>query len=274
MSGCLRQPRRNDGINDDVEAPLISGNNDAYGACGARSDSTELFDGEGSGGNRGSRGHGRGYNSDDGDSFEDDRNAFGNWFSLPVMALKRYIRFLDEAPLTTKIVTAGLLGAISDIIAQFIENSAASKFEELDTDSVSLNWQRVFALAAVGMVLTAPMFHYLYDFLEHSIPTSTAGWRALRNISAQLAVDQLLAAPLWVLAFYASFSFFEKGQFVVDDVMGQIRRDFVPTMRLTWAIFPIFQVISFGFLPKKLRVLVLNVVDLGYTAALSYIKHR
>jgi hypothetical protein len=44
-------------------------------------------------------------------------------------------------------------------------------------------------------------------------------------------------------------------------------------MKLTWAVFPVFQLFSFVLLPTKLRVLVLNVVDLGYVAALSFLKH-
>lgn len=258
----------------DVESPLVDGVSEGYGSCqSGRNVSTSTRDGGGgaSKGGSGSRNH---FNPDGDGSFEDNENTGRSFFFWPMLALKRYMRFLDEAPLLTKVFTSGLLGALSDVIAQVIENSGRSKFDGLETPTMSLDWQRVLALSVVGMVLTAPMFHFLYDLLEHVIPSSAAGLRSVKNVTAQLVVDQLVAAPLWVVSFYGLFSVAENGRVALPDIVAQIQRDFVPTMKLTWMIFPVFQVISFGFLPKKMRVLVLNVVDLGYTAALSYIKHR
>jgi Mpv17 / PMP22 family len=122
-------------------------------------------------------------------------------------------------------------------------------------------------------LLTAPMFHAMYEVLDMALPGSVKGWRAWRNTALQLAVDQFVADPIWLVAFYAMFSVFETGKFLPDQISAQIRRDFVPSLMLTWAVFPAFQLLSFVLLPTKLRVLVLNVVDLGYVAALSFLKH-
>jgi hypothetical protein len=163
-------------------------------------------------------------------------------------------------------ITSGVLGALSDVIAQAIERAHGRGQDDI-------RWRRVLALAAVGALLTAPMFHAVYEVLDKALPGSVKGWRAWRNTALQLAVDQLVAAPIWLVTFYAMFSVFETGQVLPDQISAQIRRDFVPSMKLTWAVFPVFQLFSFVLLPTKLRVLVLNVVDLGYVAALSFLKH-
>jgi protein Mpv17 len=194
----------------------------------------------------------------------------GGWL---VWALREYVRVLERAPLRTKMLTAGALGAASDVIAQSIERAAGRSATDGGEGGAALNWRRVLSLAVVGAVLTAPMFHGLYDVLDKLLPCSVRGWRAWRNTVLQLAVDQLVAAPAWLIMFYGLFAALEHGALRVADVADQIRRDFLPSMKLTWTVFPVFQLISFAFLPTKLRVLVLNVVDLGYIAALSLLQH-
>jgi hypothetical protein len=210
-----------------------------------------------------------------GGSGRDDSASGSDWASrrgiIPwlVSLAKGYVGLLDSSPLLTKTATSGALGGVSDLLAQWLE----SRRRKDSSEPWSIEWRRAGALAVVGALLTAPMFHALYEFLEHALPASAVGWKAWRNTAAQLAVDQLIAAPVWLLCFYAMFSTIEKGTFVVEDLKAQIRRDFLPSIKLTWTVFPVFQLISFAVLPKNMRVLVLNVIDLGYTAALSMISH-
>lgn len=190
--------------------------------------------------------------------------------NTPAKLLAWYLSLLSQSPLYTKMITAAFLGACSDIIAQHIE-------QRIDIAIFShpiIDYRRMFSLAIVGMFLTAPMFHVLYNVLENLIPVSTmSGWYAFRNTSLQLFIDQVIAAPVWLLAFYTMFATIENGTFNPHDIMQQIDRDFVKSMKLTWTVFPIFQIFSFALLPLHMRVLVLNVVDLGYTAALSLLQH-
>lgn len=173
--------------------------------------------------------------------------------------LGAYFRLLERRALQTKVVTSAILTLLSDVIAQTFEQGGKPVYD----------WRRSWALFMVGGVLTAPMFHVLYGLLESALPIG-AGWG---NLVLQLAVDQLVAAPVWLAAFFGLVALFE-GRFEMDRVIRQMERDFVPTMKLTWTIFPPVQLASFALLKPNLRVLTLNVVDLGYTTALSYIKHR
>lgn len=217
------------------------------------------------GGNRSGGGGGGGVDEPGGDS------PWPGWrvWLWPVFFGRRYMAALDGAPLATKMVTAAVLGALSDLIAQAIEGRGGNAGERVGTD-----WRRVSALAAVGALLTAPLFHALYEWLERALPLGglSAGQRT-RNVALQLFVDQAVAAPAWLLAFFPMFEVAESGQWDGARIARGLRRDFLPSLRLTWTIFPFCQLLSFSLLPSNMRVLVLNVVDLGYTAGLSLLKH-
>lgn len=203
--------------------------------------------GSGAGGHRGGRRHGtnNGGNDDDG---------WDHPFTF-------YIKLLDRYPLATKTATSAVITAIGDIIAQYI--AGANK----------LDWRRVFALFIVGAALTAPLFHYVYEYLELAIPASR-GWR---NVVAQLCVDQLLAAPLWLAAFFPTVLLIERATLderTLAAISAQYQRDYVPSLLLTWKIFIPMQALSFTLLPASLRVLALNIIDIVYTAALSFLTHK
>ncbi|GAB0496595.1 hypothetical protein MMPV_007908 [Pyropia vietnamensis] len=133
----------------------------------------------------------------------------------------------------------------------------------------TLSPRRVAALTVVAMVFTAPAFHYLYTALEAVVPVSAA---APRNVWIQLGVDQLVAAPIYLAIFFPAFGLLSGRR--VADVVAQTRRDYLPSLRVTYAVFPVFQWVSFTFLPPPLRVLAVNVVDLGFNTVLSYMANR
>ena len=174
----------------------------------------------------------------------------------PSSPLALYLSLLSRRPLPTKIVTSAVLTALSDLIAQLYSGTPLSA-------------RRLLSLFLVGAVLTAPMFHLLYHYLELYIPASSGPLAIL----AQLAVDQLIAAPVWLAAFFAILALFDH-PFDRNALEKQMRRDFIPALKLTWTVFPPVQLLSFALLPPVTRVLTLNVVDLAYTTILSYIKHR
>lgn len=179
--------------------------------------------------------------------------------------LRVYLEALDRRPLLVKVLTSAVISCVSDLVAQNFELWGAGKLSWLQQD---IDWRRVAALGFVGAVLTAPMFHFLYDAMDAYIPST----RNPLNTVAQLLVDQLIAAPAWLVAFFGLISVCE-GRFDLDSVKAQIARDYIPSLKLTWTVFPVVQLLSFAFIPKHLRVLTLNVLDLGFTGALSYIKH-
>ncbi len=195
----------------------------------------------------GNLGNSRGGGGDQGDE-EAPRNP-----------LQWYMRLLDKRPVVTKCLTSAVISGLSDVIAQ------------LSARTDKLDWRRFAALTVVGAVLTAPLFHILYEQLEAIIP-SAKSWG---NIVLQLGIDQLFAAPAWLVAFFPLVMLIEDGlhRNFGGELISKYERDFWTSLWLTWKIFIPSQTLSFVLLPASLRVLALNVVDLGYTAALSFISH-
>lgn len=221
------------------------------GGSVSRDDGSRRNDGGNSGGGGGG-GRGRGSGDGGGGEGMDWRNP-----------LAGYMKLLDCYPLTTKIVTSGIIGALSDILAQRISG----------TSYAEISWRRVAALTIVGAILTAPLFHYLYERMEATIPTKL-GWK---NTALQLAIDQLLGAPVWLAAFFplvAACELAPDANTIAKISASQYANEFVPALLLTWKIFIPTQTFSFVCLPIRTRVLALNIVDLAYTAALSYLSHE
>lgn len=95
---------------------------------------------------------------------------------------------------------------------------------------------------------------------------------AKRNVFYQLFIDQLIAAPLYIPLFYAIFGSLEGKD--LRNISTQVNRDFWPTMKLTWYIWPLVQLANFTLLPVKTRILTINVVDIFFNTALSLISHQ
>lgn len=191
-------------------------------------------------------------------------SGWANLRCWPLRALRWYLAALENSPLWTTVITSTVLSAISDLIAQSIE---------LAGTGASYAWRRVFALALVGLLLTGPVFHYVYEYLEAVLPI-VSGLRGFRNLVLQVAADQLIAQPVWLVGFFVVVESVEIGRVDFGEVGAALERGYFESLMLTWTVFPVCQMLSFGLLPSSMRVLVLNVVDIGYTAGLSYIKHR
>lgn len=180
------------------------------------------------------------------DGDDDERFNFGRF----------YLRMLEEHTLVTKVITSAVLSSLSDLIAQKLESN-----ERIDV-------LRNVAFFLTGAVLTAPLFHVLYELFERVIPATN-----VTNLVLQVACDQLIAAPLWLLAFFPFISLIE-GCTDFSVIAKTIQQKYVDGLKVTWIVFPAVQFVNFTLVPKHLRVLVVNVCDLVYTALLSWIAHR
>lgn len=167
-----------------------------------------------------------------------------------------YLRMLDKHTFITKVITSAILSSVSDLIVQKLE--ANEKIDLL----------RNVAFFLTGAVLTAPLFHVLYELFEHTIPATN-----VTNLVLQVACDQLIAAPLWLLAFFPFIAVIE-GCTDLSEIANTIRQKYVDGLKVTWIVFPAVQVVNFTLVPKHLRVLVVNICDLVYTALLSWLAHR
>lgn len=115
--------------------------------------------------------------------------------------LAAYLRALDNQPLTTKVITSGVICGAGDIMAQALAfTPAPTKSFTLGAFVKAIDLQRFAIYGVLGAVWIAPVVHYWFDLLENVFkspkgpPTTFAGkmGKAMKMVS----VDQSIGAPL------------------------------------------------------------------------------
>jgi len=193
-----------------------------------------------------------------------------------VLLLRRYSVLLESAPLLTKALSAACIGAMGDLICQIWENRTSTKLEDSSPkfySRFSLDPKRTFAVIFDGVCVTGPGLHLAYGILEHLIPTTGGGaLPALMHVCA----DTFMLDPLFVCSFFIMTGSFERKS-LFKEILPQLKREYFSALHGSWAVSALFmpiQYTSFRYLPVQYRVLVVNTIDLAWTATMSFFSHK
>ena len=111
-------------------------------------------------------------------------------------ALGWYSYQLEQRPLTTKVITSGLLGGLSDIISQILGQGGFNKW-------VILDMRRLYVFTAVCAFYFAPVIDLWYKFLSKiPFPKETP---ELGKVLGMLTVDQTIGSFLVTGGFFYAF---------------------------------------------------------------------
>jgi Mpv17 / PMP22 family len=194
-----------------------------------------------------------------------------------------YQKILEESPLLTKSVTAGLIQFVGDYGAQHYENSKLSSATSRDTTAEDgnkarissppgrYNFRRGLSLFVDGLVLSGPMLHYCYQWMEEILPTGTGGWKATM---CHVMVDDYIIDNMYITL---SFVFTSISEGHGRELASILRKDYWATMTASWctnlALVPV-EFFCFGCLSVQFRTLFMNFVDLLWGAIISFMSHR
>ncbi|KAL7562183.1 hypothetical protein ACA910_013442 [Epithemia clementina (nom. ined.)] len=193
-----------------------------------------------------------------------------------------YSVLLETNPMVTKSVSAGVIGAIGDFMAQWLEHGGlASKSKKPSNTSTKstissaisrYNARRGFAIFADGLLLSGPLMHLGYEVFEHVLPISGGGTlAALAHVVADtVLLDSIfIATTFWMTGLFEGFS--------IQQILSQFRRDYVATIKAggltSFLVMPV-ELICFRFLPLSFRVLAVNFIDIVWDGVISYMAHR
>ncbi|KAI2603917.1 uncharacterized protein GGS25DRAFT_441087 [Hypoxylon fragiforme] len=170
--------------------------------------------------------------------------------------LRWYQRKLASRPLLTQAVTTAVLFAVGDVTAQqVVEKKGIDKHEYARTGRMFLYGGAVFGPAATTW----------YGILQRSI--------TLRNKQAEtvarVAADQLIFAPTFIGIFLSSMAVMEGGS-----PQEKLAKSYVPALQTNYLIWPFVQAANFTLVPLQHRVLVVNVVSIGWNCYLSMINSQ
>lgn len=166
---------------------------------------------------------------------------------------------LNEAPLVTKSITAGVILGAADLTGQALERSN----KEDSDDSVDL--ARAARFAFFGFVLQAPWNHFYYLLLDGALPPTEDPLTATTGI--KVVIDQFVQAPIFTVLIFFFLGILEGKS--IEAVKEQLDNDYKDTMLANWKLWVPATMVNIAFCPPVLRVLFLNCVFFFWSIFLS-----
>uniref|UniRef100_A0A2P2KN89 Peroxisomal membrane protein n=1 Tax=Rhizophora mucronata TaxID=61149 RepID=A0A2P2KN89_RHIMU len=139
--------------------------------------------------------------------------------SLAKKGLNQYLLQLQRHPLRTKAITAGVLSAISDIVAQKL-----SGIEKLQ-------FRRLLLKVIFGFAYLGPFGHFLHVILDKIFK----GKKDTTTVAKKVVVEQLTSSPWNNLLFMIYYGVIIEGR-PWGHVKSKIKREY-PTVQFTsWTV--------------------------------------
>lgn len=175
-------------------------------------------------------------------------------------AWRFYQKALEIYPIRTSAVTAGVLMTVGDAISQIaIEKRVITPNKKYDFKS-SLRF------LGFGLFLGGPMLGFWYRFLAKMF-----GGTKMATLK-MVCCDQLLFAPPF-LTFFLSGMEVLKGQNYTA-IKQKLNEDLVDVLKTNYKIWPAVQACNFTFVPVHNRVVVVNVVAVGWNTYLAWMSSK
>lgn len=167
-------------------------------------------------------------------------------------ALGSYQHALRTRPLLTQSITTSILFAAGDGMAQHL-------VEKVDKH----DFGRTGRMALYGGAVFGPVATTWFGFLQRRvrIPGSPN-----LEILARVGLDQALFASTNMAFFLSSMAIME-GKSAKD----KLESTYFNALSKNWMVWPWVQLVNFKFVPLDQRVLVVNIVSLGWNCYLSYL---
>ncbi|EME48377.1 hypothetical protein DOTSEDRAFT_161874 [Dothistroma septosporum NZE10] len=168
--------------------------------------------------------------------------------------LRWYQARLASSPLLTQSVTTAILFATGDTMAQqLVEKKGIANNE----------WARAGRMALYGGCVFGPAATMWFGFLQRKVVIPN---KPNATIVARVLTDQTVFASTNLFCFLSSMALMEG-----TDPKEKLKQSYGTALQKNWMVWPIVQATNFKFVPLEHRVLVVNVVSLGWNCYLSYL---
>jgi len=145
-----------------------------------------------------------------------------------------------------------LFGAGDTLAQQAVERKGFRNHDATRTGRMVLYGGFVFGPAATKW----------YSFLQKRINLQSHN----ATIAVRVLADQTIFATCNLALFLSSMAVMEG-----SDPKEKLRKSYLPGLKANWAIWPAVQALNFKMVPLHHRVLVVNIVSLGWNCFLSYL---
>ncbi|PMD33704.1 hypothetical protein L207DRAFT_571181 [Hyaloscypha variabilis F] len=163
---------------------------------------------------------------------------------------------LASRPLLTQSITTAVLFATGDTMAQQLVEKKGLRNHDL---------ARSGRMALYGGAIFGPAATTWFKFLQHKIVLKNKN----AEILARVACDQGIFAGTNLFVFLSSMAIMEG-----TSPKEKLEKSYWTALTKNWMVWPFVQAINFKLVPLHHRVLVVNVVSLGWNCYLSYLNSQ
>ncbi|RAL62480.1 hypothetical protein DID88_005045 [Monilinia fructigena] len=163
---------------------------------------------------------------------------------------------LAARPVLTQSVTSAILFATGDVLAQQLVEKKGIKEHEI---------ARTGRMALYGGAIFGPIATNWFKFLQNNVVLKNKNL----EMAARVAADQCIVAPLNLGLFLTTMSVLEG-----TDPKKKLEANYSTALQKNYMIWPAVQAVNFKLVPLEHRVLVVNIVSLGWNCYLSYLNGR
>ncbi|EPE31828.1 hypothetical protein GLAREA_11910 [Glarea lozoyensis ATCC 20868] len=170
--------------------------------------------------------------------------------------LRWYQMKLAKSPLLTQSITTAVLFATGDTMAQqLVEKKGLANHELARTGRMALYGGAIFGPAATTW----------FKFLQNKIVLKNKNL----EIVARVAADQTIFASTNLFVFLSSMAIMEG-----SSPKDKLESTYATALQKNWMVWPFVQAINFKLVPLHHRVLVVNVISLGWNCYLSFLNSQ
>ncbi|APA06706.1 hypothetical protein SS1G_04706 [Sclerotinia sclerotiorum 1980 UF-70] len=170
--------------------------------------------------------------------------------------LRWYQMKLAARPVLTQSITSAVLFATGDVLAQQLVEKKGINGHEI---------ARTGRMALYGGAIFGPIATNWFKFLQNKVVLKNKNL----EMAARVAADQCIVAPLNLGLFLTTMSVLEG-----SDPKKKLEANYSTALQKNYMIWPAVQAVNFKLVPLEHRVLVVNIVSLGWNCYLSYLNGR
>jgi len=188
-------------------------------------------------------------------------------------AAGKYAKLLDKHPMTTKIVSSGVIGGTGDVLIQLLQGRKTSNFV--------FDYRRLLVFSTVTSFYIAPVIGYWFDWLaQMPMPERIKKPGKLNEVYRALYMmifDQTIGATVITIGFFYAFEFVQKlyppynagGTSFLASAYRLTKDSLWRTLVINWYMWPLINFLNFLVIPLQFRVLFSNIAAIFWNMFLS-----
>jgi len=189
--------------------------------------------------------------------------------SLYKFIIKKYYCFekkLSEKPFVTTLLSSGVILGVGEIVMQLIERY---KLSEEKRKTWSLSRDRVYNMVIFGTVYSFFISYYWYVKLLPRL-TYAKGQSQLKMSLKKVFLDQSIQSSIYTASFLYCMTRQNGGTHIEGS--EKIKKEFLRVFIMDQKIWPLTQLINFYFIPLRYQIFVIEIVNVFWSAYLSFVE--